>query len=372
MSNKLFPLTFLLIVFAFSSCQNGTDSQIKATQVKLDSITNKMVMDSIRHENELLKKEIAVKNKEEKPLPDLYEALKKSVFLVKVKTRNSEGIGTAFLISEEGYCLTNYHVLENASDAYLLDHLGNRHEITKIINKNSDLDYVFFKIDNFNNLPSINVAQTNPAIGDKTFAIGNPMGLEQTLSEGIVSGFRAQKNVIQTTTEINRGSSGGPLFNRQGKAIGITTAMLNTQGNLNFAVNIQSLDLSIKAREKQTLSGGTETAIPIVIRTFIQAEDQKDFGTLFACFDNRIEKYWDIDFPTRNQLSRRYADIWKKIDNPKNNIRSVKTLGNNRYLCTIDFSFYSIKDNHSKQKKNTKVLFELNDLGDKIIGVQGK
>lgn len=365
-------LLLVCIAIIFQSCDNNnSEANLKLAQAKLDSITNKMMMDSIRHENELLKKEISDKSKQDKPLPELYETLKKSVFLVKIKTRSSEGIGTAFLISDEGYCLTNYHVLEDASDAYLLDHLGNRHEITKIINKDKGLDYVFFKTDNFNHLPSVRVASANPKVGDKAFAIGNPMGLEQTLSEGIISGFRAQKNVIQTTTEINRGSSGGPLFNRRGEAIGITTAMLNTQGNLNFAVNIQSLDLDTRSSKRISNSGGTETPIPVVIRTFIQAEDQQDFRTLYACFDNRIEKYWDIDFPTRYQISKRYADIWKKIDNPKNNIRSVKSLGSNRYLCTIDFSYYSIKYNRKKEKKNTKVIFELNDHGDRIISVQG-
>lgn len=75
------------------------------------------------------------------------------------------------------------------------------------------------------------------------FAIGNPKGLESTLSTGIVSSIRSSDHLIQTTAEITHGSSGGPLFNMKGEVIGITSAGLG-EANLNFAVDIRSLNLS--------------------------------------------------------------------------------------------------------------------------------
>lgn len=79
-------------------------------------------------------------------------------------------------------------------------------------------------------------------VGEDVFAIGNPKGLEHTLSKGIVSSYRENNTMIQTTTEITHGSSGGPLFNMQGEVIGITTSGVG-EANLNFAMNIQILDL---------------------------------------------------------------------------------------------------------------------------------
>ncbi|MBK8111356.1 MAG: serine protease [Saprospiraceae bacterium] len=84
--------------------------------------------------------------------------------------------------------------------------------------------------------------QKKSPIGQSCFAIGNPKGLVNTLSTGIISSLRKNGDVIQTTAEITQGSSGGPLFNADGEVIGITTAGLE-EANLNFAVSILSLDL---------------------------------------------------------------------------------------------------------------------------------
>lgn len=79
-------------------------------------------------------------------------------------------------------------------------------------------------------------------VGEECFTIGNPKGLNQTLSKGIVSGYRDFNKLIQTTTEITHGSSGGPLFNKKGEVIGITTSGLG-EANLNFAINIKEIPL---------------------------------------------------------------------------------------------------------------------------------
>ncbi|MBT7040932.1 MAG: trypsin-like serine protease, partial [Bacteroidetes bacterium] len=82
-------------------------------------------------------------------------------------------------------------------------------------------------------------------IGENVFAIGNPLGLEKTLSKGIISGYRGDDNeLIQTDTDVTHGSSGGPLFNMRGEVLGITSMVLKSGGaNLNFAISIELLDL---------------------------------------------------------------------------------------------------------------------------------
>ncbi|MEI6124076.1 MAG: trypsin-like peptidase domain-containing protein [Bacteroidota bacterium] len=82
--------------------------------------------------------------------------------------------------------------------------------------------------------------QLPPVIGENVFAIGNPEGLEKTLSRGIVSNNK-DKNYIQTDTPITHGSSGGPLFNYKGEVVGITTASLGKEGSLFFCINIQKI-----------------------------------------------------------------------------------------------------------------------------------
>ena len=86
------------------------------------------------------------------------------------------------------------------------------------------------------------ISKVVPEIGEDVFSIGNPRGLESTLSKGIVSAIRANNSLIQMTTEITHGSSGGPLLNMKGEVVGITSAGLG-EANLNFAVNINALQL---------------------------------------------------------------------------------------------------------------------------------
>ena len=102
-----------------------------------------------------------------------------------------------------------------------------------------DNDYIVFKVaGNGISFPCLKIAGSLPRVGEDVFAIGAPEGLEQTLSKGIVSAIRGKENcIIQTTAEITHGSSGGPLFNKQGEVIGITSGGMDV-ANLNFAVNI--------------------------------------------------------------------------------------------------------------------------------------
>lgn len=84
------------------------------------------------------------------------------------------------------------------------------------------------------------IAKKAPRVGEDIFAIGSPKGLSNSFTKGTISGFR-ENDRIQIDATIDRGSSGGPLFNLQGEVIGITTSGMGTGSELNFAVNIQAL-----------------------------------------------------------------------------------------------------------------------------------
>ncbi|MBT6836728.1 MAG: trypsin-like serine protease, partial [Bacteroidetes bacterium] len=116
-----------------------------------------------------------------------------------------------------------------------------------IIEADKEYDYIIFKIKSPKNyvFDYVKYSEQVLNIGENVFAIGNPLGLEKTLSKGIISGYRGDDNeLIQTDTDVTHGSSGGPLFNMRGEVLGITSMVLKSGGaNLNFAISIELLDL---------------------------------------------------------------------------------------------------------------------------------
>jgi serine protease Do len=174
----------------------------------------------------------------------LYRRCKKSVFLIYTSNEKGTFQGSGFFISPDGVAISNYHVFEDTYQGQERIHLGEDrvYRISRVLRKSQEHDYIIFQVDVPGQVPYLEIAQSLPAVGEEVFTIGNPRGLDQTLSQGIVSGYRRHRKLIQTTTEITHGSSGGPLMNMSGEVIGITTMGIG-QANLNFAVNIHLLDI---------------------------------------------------------------------------------------------------------------------------------
>lgn len=179
-------------------------------------------------------------------LKELYKKCKPGVFLIYTEKFKSISQGSGFFITSDGIAVSNYHVYDGGylTDALIMTEDERTYEIEKVLEKNKEKDYVIFKVKNRNkvNFPILKISNVNAEIGDNVFAIGNPKGLEKTLSNGIVSGIREDKNVkyIQTTAPITNGSSGGPLFNMKGEVIGITTMGLQ-DGSIFFALIINEI-----------------------------------------------------------------------------------------------------------------------------------
>ncbi len=180
-------------------------------------------------------------------LSELYERDKNAVFLIAVpKTGNMYAQGTGFFITSTGIAVSNYHVFEEGQQEKAVIKTIDKHQygIKRILRYDKDLDYIIFEVENeHNDFPYVAIAQSKSGVGEEVFAIGNPRGLEHTLSKGIVSSYRDNDFLIQTTAEITHGSSGGPLFNMKGEVIGITTSGVG-EANLNFAMNILKLNLN--------------------------------------------------------------------------------------------------------------------------------
>lgn len=198
-------------------------------------------------------------------LQELFKKYSSAVFIIYTSDAEKSWQGSGFFISSEGIGISNYHVFKGTKKGAEVIKLesGEELKIAEIIVANEKDDYIIFKVNALGEINYFNVAAALPEIGDDVFAIGNPKGLEHTLSKGIISGYRGNdKQLIQTTAEITHGSSGGPLLNMNGDVIGITTSGLG-EANLNFAVNINNLYLQnlIKKKDKRLIRNNTKSPI---------------------------------------------------------------------------------------------------------------
>ena len=158
-----------------------------------------------------------------------------------------KSLGSGFIISKDGYILTNNHVVENADE--IIVKLSDEREFkAKMVGSDSKTDVALIKIDNHDDLPIVELGNSdNMAVGEWVLAIGNPFGVGQTVTAGIVSakgrsiGAGPYDDFIQTDASINPGNSGGPLFNVNGEVVGINTAIYSTSGGsvgIGFAIPI--------------------------------------------------------------------------------------------------------------------------------------
>ncbi len=151
------------------------------------------------------------------------------------------GLGSGFIISKDGYVVTNYHVIEGA-DEITVTLNDEREFIAKIIGTDEKTDIALLKIEG-NNLPFVKFGDSDKTrVGDWTLVIGNPFGLGGTVTAGIVSARQRDINAgsyddfIQTDASINKGNSGGPMFNLKGEVIGISTAIYSPNGVGNVGI----------------------------------------------------------------------------------------------------------------------------------------
>lgn len=160
-----------------------------------------------------------------------------------------KGIGSGFIISDNGYILTNQHVIDNASSITV--HLANLESTfnAQVVGQDYELDLAILKIDSNNKYSTLVLGDSNNIrAGEWVVAIGNPYGLDHTVTVGVISAKgrpinienRVYKNLIQTDAAINPGNSGGPLLNTQGEVIGINTAVNAQAQGIGFAISVNT------------------------------------------------------------------------------------------------------------------------------------
>jgi serine protease Do len=204
---------------------------------------------------------VAVSGTKQLSFTELYKANINSVVSINTTTTTnvfnqtvqSASAGSGFIITADGYIVTNYHVIESANDVKVTLYDGKEYE-AKIIGGDADYDIAVLKID-ATGLQAVTIGNSATLqIGEDIAAIGNPLGeLTFSMSEGIVSCVDREINVdgtpfnmIQVTAAINPGNSGGPLFNTYGEVVGIVSAKYSAYANtvaegLGFAIPINDV-----------------------------------------------------------------------------------------------------------------------------------
>jgi len=293
-------------------------------------------------------------NKQEKNLSELYNEVKSSVYLI--YTQNNEGVsqGSAFVLTSDGIAISNQHVFDKASAAIAINEYGDEFLISEIIEENKSEDYIIFRLGPLTNpIPHVNISSNKSNIGEKVFAVGNPKGLTQTLSEGIISSHR--DNLIQTTAEITNGSSGGPLFNNYGKVIGITSSGMG-EANLNFAIDINSTTINnyLSLENNSTSSfNPSEKELIDLLNKYYRALINEDFDKLSKMYSVKLSRYHSLFSISKSEALIDHRDYLSKY-----NITSIKIIPNSfvMYKGKLGYSMQYKLDYQIRKKSNQKEL----------------
>lgn len=196
--------------------------------------------------------------RQERSVRELVKILGESV----VQVRTPSGLGSGFIINDEGYLITNFHVVEGETQISVEVYVQTSGQFerksykdVRIVAMNKFVDLTLLKIDD-KNAPKFSFVALGDSdalsVGDRVFAIGSPLGLERTVTEGILSTKTRQLQgelYLQTTAQINPGNSGGPLFNLRGEVIGVTNMKMTFGEGLGFAIPVEAVKYFLGHRD---------------------------------------------------------------------------------------------------------------------------
>lgn len=213
---------------------------------------------------------------------DIYNKVAPAVVIISTKSIQSvngwfqqevEGMGSGFIINNDGYILTNYHVIDGSKEVTVT--LSDNREVTaSIVNYDADQDLAMIKINEDIEVPGVVELGDSDALqtGEEVLAIGSPLSkeLSYTLTKGIVSALNrsvetesgVNSNLIQTDTAINSGNSGGPLINTKGQVVGINTLKASDGAEgIGFAIPINDVKEKIDSLSKPILNLGVSIRV---------------------------------------------------------------------------------------------------------------
>ena len=223
--------------------------------------------------------------------------------------------GSGFFITSDGVAVTNYHVLENSSYAVATTTSGNTYQITNVLYANKDRDIAVIRVSKtalsgktaatFNYLSML--GSTYVSNGAVCYAIGSPLGLQNTITNGIISNnarvLDDGESYIQTSAAISQGSSGGALINPYGQVIGVTCGAFTQGANLTLAVpldSILSLDFTVAGSPYADTFGVTSSAADTYVNVYASPSNVTltvgESKTIYITVDTNYEEEFYLDY----------------------------------------------------------------------------
>jgi len=280
----------------------------------VQSATNDIPTESIRVSSEVSIDRTESDNLDRtRSLSAIWEKSKHAIFLLETFVSAGEqiGLGTAFSISGNGKLVTNLHVIKNAESVTAKTTNGERFKVESVLAFSKDNDLAILKIA-ARELSYLDIDFNLPDVGADILVLGSPLGLEGSLSNGVVAAIRKDNesvpsDLIQITAPISPGSSGSPVMNRNGLVVGVAT-LASTKGaqNLNFAVpsakisDLQNhlLKTSISISElRNLLEDDAEIEDSRFWEDFHTAVDEKDSDLARDLAEKLVKKYPDNPIP---------------------------------------------------------------------------
>lgn len=276
--------------------------------------------------------------------------------------RIQRALGSGVIISDDGYIVTNNHVVDGA-DEIVVNLVGDKKEYkAKLIGKDKKSDLAVIKIDKDNLNAVIFYNSDKVRVGDVVFALGNPFGLSETITQGIVSakgrtgvGIVEYENFIQTDASINPGNSGGALINSAGNLIGINSAILSKSGG-NVGIGFAIPSNMVTSIAKQLIENGIYTRAYLGVAISDVSETMSNFyNNNYGALITAVEK----DTPAQNGGLKR-GDLIIAIDNTE--IKSANELKNKvgSYPPNTEVNIKILRDKELKIK--TVMLGSLNGV----------
>lgn len=295
-------------------------------------------------------------------------------------------LGSGVIISKDGYIVTNNHVIENA-DEITVTLLGDKKEYSaKLVGRDADSDLAVIKIE-AKNLQAIKLGHSSDLkIGDVIFAIGNPFGIGETVTQGIISalnknnvGINRYENFIQTDASINPGNSGGALVDSRGALIGINSAIISKSGGNNgigFAIPIDMVKNVVKklVSEGKVTRGYLGVVIGDLNKELAQVYKHKEGAiVLDVAKDTPAQKYGlkrgDLVYGINDKQIRNKIDLQNTIAGFKPNEKIILKVERNKKNVQVDITLGNREGLIVSSSVNGKIMggLSLSELNNTLI-----
>ena len=260
-NKKLALFSVLFLILSCSNSKNGTNSESKENMASVEQVKpvsqeelQKYTKNAVQTQDAFVSVHNAVKDsivniRTKKTVTiNTYSPLEEMLYGNSggQEKREASSLGSGFVVSKDGYVVTNNHVVDGADEIYVKFSNGREYR-TKLVGTSPEVDIAVLKIDLNGTFKPLEFANSDQVqIGQWSIAFGNPLGLNDSMTVGIVSaagrsslGIEQIENFIQTDAAINQGNSGGPLIDITGKVIGVNTAIYSQTGGsvgIGFAI----------------------------------------------------------------------------------------------------------------------------------------